>query len=146
MAEGLNKVLLIGNLGQDPELRYTQKGQAVLNMRIATNESWFNRDSNERQERTEWHTVIMWGKRAEALNKVLSKGKQLYIEGRLQTRQWEDKDGNKRSTTEIVANEVLFLGSGGGRGGSGSGSYDDGPPPLGDDDAPAGGGDDDIPF
>ena len=143
MAEGLNRVMLIGNLGQDPELRFTQKSQAVLNMRIATNESFFNRDSNERQERTEWHTVVMWGKRAEALNKILAKGRQVYIEGRLQTRQWEDKDGHRRYTTEVVANNVILIC---GRGGAGGG-FEEAPPPADDDaPAPAAGGDDDIPF
>ena len=107
--------MLLGNLGQDPELRYTQGGQAVLNLRIATNESFLNRDG-ERQERTEWHSVIIWGKRGEGLSKVLSKGKQIFVEGRLQTRSWEDKQGNKRYTTEIVANDVVLLGGGGGGG------------------------------
>ena len=148
MAEGLNRVMLIGNLGQDPELRYTKTGQPILNMRLATSESFLNRD-NERQERTEWHTVILWGKRGEALNKFLSKGKQLCVEGRLQTRQWEDKDGNRRYTTEVVATNVVLLG---GRGGGAS--QDAGPPP-GEDYGPGGGdnggggapaGDDDIPF
>jgi single-strand DNA-binding protein len=153
MAEGMNKVLLIGNLGQDPELRYTQGGQAVLNLRLATNESFLNKD-NERQERTEWHSVTVWGKRGEALNKILSKGKQLCIEGRLQTRSWEDKQGGgKRYATEIVATNVILLGGGTGRG-AGT-SYDDSPPPPRDDDAgPSRGGgaggatqdDDDIPF
>jgi single-strand DNA-binding protein len=137
MAEGLNRVMLIGNLGQDPELRYTQSGQAVLNLRIATNESFLNRD-NERQERTEWHTVTIWGKRGEALNKIISKGKQLYIEGRLQTRSWEDKQGQKRYTTEVVATNVVLLGGGGGRGASTS--YDDGPPPPSDGDEMGAGG------
>jgi single-strand DNA-binding protein len=146
----MNKVLLIGNLGQDPELRYTQGGQAVLNLRLATNESFLNRD-NERQERTEWHTVIVWGKRGEGLNKILSKGKQLCIEGRLQTRSWEDKQGQKRYSTEVVATNVILLGSGGGRGANTG--YDDGPPPPRDEDAAASRGsggavqdDDDIPF
>lgn len=122
MAEGLNKVLLIGNLGLDPELKYTQGGQAVLRMRLATTERYGNK-AGERQERTEWHTVIVWGNRAEALNKFLHKGKTIYVEGRLQTRQWEDKDGGKRSTTEIVANQILLLGGGGrGEGGEGGGS------------------------
>jgi single-strand DNA-binding protein len=142
--------MLIGNLGQDPELRYTQSGQAVLNLRLATNESFLNRD-NERQERTEWHTVTIWGKRGEALNKILSKGKQLFVEGRLQTRSWEDKQGQKRYTTEIVATNVVLLGGGGGRG---AGGFDDGPPPPNDRDEgmPSGRGggpshdDDDIPF
>lgn len=148
MTEGLNKVMLIGNLGHDPELRYTQKGQAILSMRLATNESFLNRD-NERQERTEWHRVVLWGKRAEALNKILAKGRQIYVEGRLQTRQWDDKDGNRRYTTEVVAGNVILIGGGGGRGASGG--QDMGPPP-GDDYGPPGGeagggaGDDDIPF
>jgi single-strand DNA-binding protein len=117
MSDGLNKVMLIGNLGQDPELRFTTGGQAVLNLRIATNESYMNRDG-ERQDRTEWHTVIIWGKRGEGLNKVLAKGKQIFVEGRLQTRSWEDKQGGKRYTTEIVATEVVLLGGprAGGRG------------------------------
>lgn len=119
MAEGLNKVLLIGNLGLDPELKYTQGGQAVLRMRLATTERYGNK-AGERQERTEWHTVVVWGNRAEALNKFLHKGKTIYVEGRLQTRQWEDKDGGKRSTTEIVANQILLLG-GRGEGGEGGG-------------------------
>jgi single-strand DNA-binding protein len=152
MAEGLNKVMLIGNLGQDPELRFTQGGTAVLNMRIATNESFLNRD-NERQERTEWHTVILWGKRGEGLHKVISKGKSLFIEGRLQTRSWEDKQGQKRYSTEIVATNVILLG--GAPGAGRSQSFDDSPPPPSDDYAPSSGGgggggggmgDDDIPF
>jgi len=157
MAEGLNRVTLIGNLGQDPELRFTQNGQAVLNLRLATTESFVNRDK-ERQERTEWHTVIVWGKRGEGLNKILSKGSRLCAEGRLQTRSWEDKSGNKRYTTEVVATNIVLLG---GRGRDG-GQDDGGTPPPSDDYAPAddgfggggggsgggggGGGDDDIPF
>lgn len=154
MAEGLNKVMLLGNLGRDPELRYTQGGQAILNLRIATNESFLNRD-NERQERTEWHSVIIWGKRGEGLNKILSKGSQLFVEGRLQTRQWEDKEGKKRYTTEIVATNVVLVGGRGGAGGGASTSYDDAPPPSEDMAGGSGGGggagggsneDDDIPF
>jgi single-strand DNA-binding protein len=152
MAEGLNKVMLIGNLGRDPELRYTQGGQPILNMRLATNESFQNRDG-ERQERTEWHSVILWGKRGEALGKILSKGSQLCVEGRLQTRSWEDKQGQKRYTTEIVATNVILLGGRGGGGGGGGQSFDDGPPPsddmMGGGGAGSGGGandDDDIPF
>jgi single-strand DNA-binding protein len=137
MAEGLNKVMLLGNLGKDPELRYTQGGQAVLNLRIATNESFQNRDG-ERQERTEWHSVIIWGKRGEGLSKILQKGKQLFIDGRLQTRQWEDKQGNKRYTTEIVANEVILLGGAGG--GRGYDAPNDGPSPEDEGMMPSGGG------
>lgn len=120
--QGLNKVMLIGNLGMDPELKYTQGGAAILRMRLATTERYVTK-GGEKQERTEWHTVIMWGNRAEALQKFLTKGQTVYVEGRLQTRPWEDKDGNKRTTTEIVANELLFLG---GRGGGGGPSGDDG--------------------
>ncbi|MCA9606655.1 MAG: single-stranded DNA-binding protein [Myxococcales bacterium] len=120
-SEGLNKVMLIGNLGVDPELKYGQSGAAVLRIRMATTERFMTK-GGERQERTEWHTVIFFGKRAEGLSKVLTKGSTVYIEGRLQTRQWEDRDGNKRYTTEIVGNELLFLGS---RRGGGGGDFDD---------------------
>jgi single-strand DNA-binding protein len=109
VSDGLNKVQLIGRLGADPELRFSQNGGAVLNMRMATSESWLK--DGEKQERTEWHWLVMFGKRAEGVSKHLTKGSQLYVEGRLQTRQWEDKDGNKRFTTEVVVNELLFLGS-----------------------------------
>lgn len=166
MAEGLNRVMLIGNLGQDPELKYTQGGQAMLKLRLATTESYMGRD-NERKTSTEWHSVTMWGKRAESLNKFLSKGRTLYVEGRIQTRQWEDKDGNKRYTTDIVATNVILLGggggagAGGGRGGAGGGGgrdddFEGGGGPGGGggggySDAPGGPGggdfgDDDIPF
>ena len=134
MAEGLNKVMLIGNLGQDPELRYTQSGTAVLNLRLATNQRWKDQ-SGEWKDRTEWHSVIVWAKRGEALNKILSKGSSIYVEGRLQTRSWEDKSGNKRYTTEIVAEDVILLG---GRGGGGG--YSDGPPPPSEDYNQGGGG------
>ncbi len=120
MAEGLNKVILIGNLGMDPELKYTQGGGAVLRLRMATTETYVDKNK-QRQERVEWHTVVVWGNRAEALNKILSKGRSIGVEGRLQTRQWEDKDGGKRSTTEVVATNVLLLGGGRGEGG-GSGA------------------------
>ena len=110
MADGLNRVTLIGNLGQDPELRYTQSGQAVLSLRMATTEGYFDNNTKERKEHTEWHTVVIWNKRGEALNKLLSKGIRICVEGRLQTRSWEDKQGGKRYTTEIVASNVLLLG------------------------------------
>lgn len=146
MAEGLNKVMLIGNLGQDPELRYTKTGQAILNMRVATNESFLNRE-NERQERTEWHTVILWGKRGEALNKILAKGRQLYVEGRLQTRKWEDKEGKPRYTTEVVATNVILIGGrGGGAGQDASAAPMDDYGPPGHEDSGGGGNGDDIPF
>ena len=149
MAEGLNRVTLIGNLGADPELKYTQNGQAVLRLRLATSESFLNR-SGERQQRTEWHTVIVWGKRGEALNNILSKGRSICVEGRIQYRQWEDKDGNKRNTTEINAQNIVLLGGGrgrdssapddfgGGYGGGGGGGGGSAPPAdeFGDDDIP----------
>lgn len=150
MASGLNKVLIIGNLGHQPELRYTGSGQAVLSLRIASNEKWKNRDG-EWQDRTEWHSVVIWGNRAEGLSKVINKGTQMFVEGRLQTRTWEDKDGNKRYTTEIVAREVILLGSK-----NGNGNRNSAPPPddgdyYGGGSSSSGGGgypddDSDIPF
>jgi single-strand DNA-binding protein len=149
MADGLNKVMLIGNLGQDPELRFTQNKQPVMTMRIATTESFANRDG-ERQERTEWHSVVLWGKRAEALSKFLTKGTKIFVEGRLQTRTWDDKQGNKRYTTEINAQEVILLG-GGPRTGAPRTSHDAPAPGAHEDeerprDAGNDFGDDDIPF
>ena len=150
MAEGLNRVQLIGNVGQDPELRFTQSGQGILNMRLATNERFKGKDG-EWQDRTEWHTVVVWGKRGEGLNKVVSKGTQLYVEGRLQTRSWEDKTGAKRYSTEVVAEKVLLLGSKGGGGRRSADDYD-GPPADGGygggggGGSPSSSGDDDIPF
>lgn len=108
---GVNRVMLIGNLGADAELRYAQSGGAIMNLRLAVNETWKDQ-AGERKERTEWCTVVMFGTRAEALAKHLTKGQQVFVEGRLQTRQWEDKEGNKRSTTEIVATNLEFLGGG----------------------------------
>ena len=141
----VNKVILVGNLGRDAELRYTPGGAAVSTLNLATTEVWNDR-SNQRQEKTEWHRVILWGKQAESLQEYLTKGKQIYIEGRLQTRQWDDKDGNKRYTTEIKADRVTLLGGGGGggrggsmdRGGSQMAGGGDEPPmePITDDDIP----------
>ena len=108
---GINKVILIGNLGSDPEVRYTPSGVAVANFNIATSEEWKDKDSGEKKERTEWHRIVAWRRLGEICGEYLSKGKQVYIEGRLQTRDWEDRDGNKRYTTEIVANDVQFLGA-----------------------------------
>ncbi|MCD6255398.1 MAG: single-stranded DNA-binding protein [Deltaproteobacteria bacterium] len=105
----VNKVILIGRLGADPEIRYTPSGTAVANFRIATNERWINKQG-EKQERTEWHRIVAWGKLGEFCGQYLTKGKQVYIEGRLRTRSWEDKDGNKRSTTEIFAERLQFVG------------------------------------
>lgn len=124
----LNKVIIIGNLGGDPELRFTQAGQAVCELRIATSESWKDKGGN-RQEKTEWHRVVCWGKTAEVAAKHLAKGREVCIEGKLQTRSWDDKEGVKRYTTEIVCTNLVFVG---GRGGSGR-ERDDGPPPPFDD-------------
>jgi single-strand DNA-binding protein len=122
---GVNKVILIGNLGRDPEVRYTRDGTPVANLNIATTESW-NDGSGQRQERTEWHKVVAWGKLAEIAKEYLSKGKQVYVEGRLQTRPWEDKEGVKRYTTEIRADQMVMLG---GRGGDGMSREATPPPP-----------------
>jgi single-strand DNA-binding protein len=116
----VNKVILVGNLGRDAELRYTPGGAAVATLNLATTEVW-NDKGGQKQEKTEWHRVILWGKSAESLNEYLVKGKQIYVEGRLQTRQWDDKDGNKRYTTEIRGDRVVLLGGGGGGGGVGGG-------------------------
>ena len=110
----VNKVILVGNLGRDAELRYTPGGAAVATLNMATTEVW-NDKAGQRQEKTEWHRVVLWGKSAESLPEYLTKGKQIYVEGRLQTRQWDDKDGNKRYTTEIRGDRVVLLGGGGGR-------------------------------
>ncbi len=140
----VNKVILVGNLGQDPELRYTSSGQPVCTMRIATKETWVGRDG-QKGERTEWHSVVVWGKQGENCAHYLRKGRQVYVEGRLQTRSWEGQDGNKRYRTEVVANNVVFL-QGGARSGPEVPPSSPGPdefdaPPAADDL-----GDDDIPF
>ena len=137
----VNKVILVGNLGADPELRYTSGGQPVADIRLATSRRWQGKDGSQ-QEDTQWHRVVVWGKQAEAAKEYLSKGRQAFVEGRLQTRSWEDRDGNKRYTTEVVAQQVLALGN---RGGGGGGAYGDPPPPA-DQDMPTDLGDDDVPF
>lgn len=109
----VNKVILVGNLGRDAELRYTPGGAAVATLNMATTEVW-NDKSGQKQEKTEWHRVVVWGKSAETLSEYLTKGKQIYVEGRLQTRQWDDKDGNKRYTTEIRGDRIVLLSGGGG--------------------------------
>jgi len=123
---GVNKVILIGNLGSDPQVRYTPQGTAVANFNIATTER-FNNKAGEREERTEWHRIVAWGKLAEICQQYLKKGKQVYIEGRLQTRQWEDQQGQKRQSTEIVAQNMQMLGragEGGMAGGASGGASD----------------------
>lgn len=111
MARGVNKVILVGNLGRDPEVRYSPNGQAVANVTIATSESWKDKNTGEKQERTEWHRIVFWGKLAEIAGEYLKKGSQIYVEGRLQTRKWTDKEGHEKYTTEVVANEMQMLGS-----------------------------------
>lgn len=159
MAEGLNKVMLLGNLGAEPEHKVTSGGQSVLKLRLATSESYLDRNK-QRQDRTEWHSVVIWGKRADALVKILAKGSRIFVEGGLRTTSYEDRDGNKRYRTEIVANNVLL--AGGARGGGGGGDYQDNndyggpsrsssspsssPRDSYSDDNYAGPDDDDIPF
>jgi len=146
----LNKAMIIGNLGKDPDVRTTSGGQTVCELSIATNESYTDKNGQQ-QDRTEWHRIIVWGRQAELCGEYLKKGRSVFVEGKIQTRKWQDKDGNNRYTTEIVANQVTFLDSG---------NRGQRPPPPGDEDAPAarqgGGGrrdadtpgfkDDDIPF
>ena len=144
---GINKVILIGRLGSDPEVRYTPSGVAVANFSVATSEEWKDKDSGEKRERTEWHRIVAWRRLGEICGEYLSKGRQVYVEGRLQTRSWDDRDGNKKYTTEIVASDIQFLGSrdmsdggkpSGGTGGGGGGGFQGAPGP--------GPEDDDIPF
>jgi single-strand DNA-binding protein len=150
MARGINKVIIVGNVGGDPETRYMPSGSAVTNLTVATNESWKDKQTGEKKERTEWHRVAMFNRLAEIAAEYLRKGSQVYIEGKLRTRKWQDKDGQDRYTTEIIADEMQMLGGRGGDfgGGGGSrsssgGSQDSGgaPPHPGPDDF-----DDDIPF
>jgi single-strand DNA-binding protein len=118
----VNKVILVGNLGRDAELRYTPGGAPVATLNLATTEVWNDKASGQKQEKTEWHRVVLWGKSAESLSEYLTKGKQIYIEGRLQTRKWQDKDGNDKYTTEIRADRITLLGGGGGGGGAMAGA------------------------
>jgi single-strand DNA-binding protein len=138
----VNKVILIGNLGSDPDVRYTPSGTAVANFNIATNESWTNKEGT-REERTEWHRIVCWNRTAELCGEYLSKGRTVYIEGRLQTREWEDKEGQKRYTTEVVAQSVKFLGGRNERGKESPKSSSAAPDKEG---APAVPVEDDIPF
>ena len=116
MARGINKVILVGTLGKDPEVRYSQSGSALTSVSIATNESWKDKNG-EKQEKTEWHSIVFYGRQAEIAAEYLKKGRQIYVEGRLQTRKWQDKDGQDKYTTEIVANVMQMLGSRQGMGG-----------------------------
>jgi len=152
MARGINKVIIVGNLGNDPETRYMPSGSAVTNLTVATNESWKDKATGEQKDRTEWHKVAMFNRLAEIAAEYLRKGSQVYIEGKLRTRKWQDKSGQDRWTTEIIADEMQMLGARGGAGG-GSAPMSSGqssgqssgppsaPPPAGPDDF-----DDDIPF
>ena len=147
-ARGVNKVIIVGNLGNDPDTRYMPSGSAVTNLSVATNESWKDKQTGEQKDRTEWHRVAMFGRLAEIAAEYLRKGSQVYIEGRLRTRKWQDQGGNDRWTTEIIADEMQMLG---GRSGAGAPAMGDSGPPPG---PPSGGGgakpdepfDDDIPF
>ncbi len=111
MARGINKVILVGNLGQDPETRYMPSGKAVTNLRLATSDSWKDKQTGEQREQTEWHSIVMYDRLAEIAAEYLRKGSQIYVEGRLKTRKWQDKEGKDRYTTEIIANEMQMLGS-----------------------------------
>lgn len=149
MARGVNKVILIGNLGKDPEVRYMPSGGAVTNVTIATSESWKDKQSGEQQERTEWHNVVFFNRLAEIAGEYLKKGSKVYVEGSLRTRKWQDKEGKDRYTTEIVAGEMQMLDSRGG-GGGGSAQAREGDSGSWQKEAPAtesaGEFDDDIPF
>ncbi len=144
MARGVNKVILVGNLGNDPDTRYMPSGSAVTNISVATNESWKDKQTGEQKDRTEWHKVAMFGRLAEIAAEYLRKGSQVYIEGKLRTRKWQDQNGNDRWTTEVIADEMQMLG---GRAGSGAPAMDEAPSPSAP--PPSGGSDDfddDIPF
>ena len=145
MARGVNKVILIGNLGQDPEVRYMPNGNAVANVTLATSESWKDKNSGEQQERTEWHRVVFFRRLAEIAGEYLKKGSKVYVEGKLQTRKWQDQNGQDRYTTEIVADQMQMLDS---RGSGGSASFERDRPAAESAQAPASGDgfDDDIPF
>jgi single-strand DNA-binding protein len=158
MARGINKVILVGNLGKDPEVRYMPNGKAVANFSIATSESWTDKSTGDKQERTEWHNIVLFDKLGEIASEYLRKGSQVYIEGSLRTRKWQDKEGKDRYTTEIVGRDMQMLGGRGGAGGGSGGGFEsrgggesrqsrpaaveDRGPPAGDE----GGFDDDIPF
>lgn len=132
MSRGVNKVILVGRVGNDPEQRFTQNSAMVVNLNLATNDVWTDRQSNERQERTEWHRVVFFGKLAEITNEYVKKGRQIYVEGRLQTRKWQDQKGQDRWTTEIIAADMQLLGSRDSDQGSFQGSRNDNNPQQGD--------------
>lgn len=153
MAGSVNKVILIGNLGRDPEIRTTQSGTKVANLSLATSDTWKDRNTGERKERTEWHRVVIFGNLADIAERYLRKGSKVYVSGSLQTRKWQDQSGQDKYTTEVVLQgfngELTMLdsrGEGGGAGGGGYGGGSDGPPDSGWDSGPAGDMDDEIPF
>ena len=146
MSRGVNKVILVGNLGQKPEMRYTATQSAVANISIATTESWKDKESGEMRDKTEWHRVVYFGKLAEIVEKYLDKGSSVYIEGKLQTRKWQDKSGADRWTTEIVGNELTMLGSRASNSSSAQSSSNETESPFPQDDSGPGLTDDDIPF
>ena len=145
MSRGVNKVILVGNLGQKPEMRYTATQTAVANISIATTESWKDKESGENRDKTEWHRVVFFGNLAEIAERYLDKGSSVYVEGKIQTRKWQDKEGKDRWTTEILGNQLTMLGS---RNSNDSGSQQDtsSESPLPEDDIGPGLSDDDIPF
>ncbi len=144
MARGINKVILVGNVGKDPETRYMPNGKAVTNFSLATSDGWTDKQTGDKQERTEWHNVVLFEKLAEIASQYLRKGSQVYIEGSLRTRKWQDKEGKDRYTTEIVGREMQMLG--GRSGGSGGGASESSAPASTSPPADDGGFDDDIPF
>ena len=145
MSRGVNKVILVGNLGQKPEMRYTATQTAVANLSIATTESWKDKESGENRDKTEWHRVVFFGSLAEIAEKYLDKGSSVYVEGKIQTRKWQDKDGNDRYTTEVLGNQLTMIGS---KSSSDSSNQTDSSSntPFPDDDSGEGLSDDDIPF
>src|SRR5215831_13983285 len=146
MGKSVNKVILVGRLGRDPELKYTASGVPFCRFSIATDEGWTDKNSGEKQERTEWHNIVVWDRLAEICNQYLAKGRLVYIEGSLQTREWDDQDGNKRKTTEVRARDMVLLGGGQGSG-EGAGSMKRAAAAPGQDGSSGGViTDDDIPF
>ncbi len=146
MSRGINKVILVGTAGKDPETRYMPSGGAVTNISLATNESWKDKQTGEKQEKTEWHNVVFFGRLAEIAGEYLKKGSQVYVEGKLQTEKWQDKQGNDRYTTKIIANEMQMLGSGGGTGTASAQGGESSPHPATNNSPFGGAMDDDIPF